>query len=150
MKRIAHESLLKLVMGELPATGMTGKASSNEARRGRSCELRRQRSSVLPTDQSLRGSTLPRPAGPMAAGNRGLRHRSRAGPPHKQRPEAHCRSFSTDSAAVRATGTTFWAAAVSGTSSSAANRQQALISAPVQSASSGGSFCWHRGRNCSR
>ncbi len=41
------------------------------------------------------------------------------------------------SAAVAATGTTFCADWTSGTSSSADNRQQALISAPVQFASSG-------------
>ena len=41
------------------------------------------------------------------------------------------------SAAVRATGTTFRAASTSGTSSRADNRQQARISAPVKSASTG-------------
>ncbi len=49
----------------------------------------------------------------------------------EQRPEAHDRNRSTDSAALTATGTTFWAAAVSGKSSNAANRQHARISAPV-------------------
>ena len=48
----------------------------------------------------------------------------------RQRPEAQVRSRSTDSAAVTATGTTFWAAAVSGKSSNAASLAQARISAP--------------------
>ena len=55
----------------------------------------------------------------------------------RHRPDAHWRSRSTDSAAVTATGTTFWAAAVSGKSRSAAKRQQALTSAPVHWSSLG-------------
>ena len=45
-------------------------------------------------------------------------------------PAAHCRSRSTDSPAVTATGTMFCAASTSGTSSRAASRQHDLISAP--------------------
>ena len=58
-------------------------------------------------------------------------------PLDEQRPLAQVRSRSTDSAAVVATGTTLRAAWVNGTSSKAANRQQARISAPVQALSSG-------------
>ena len=48
----------------------------------------------------------------------------------KHLPEAHCRSASILSPAVTATGTTFCAAWITGTSSSEANRRQDLISAP--------------------
>ncbi len=55
----------------------------------------------------------------------------------KQRPLAQLRSRSTDSPAVTATGTTFWAACTKGRSKSAASRQQARISAPVHCSSLG-------------
>ena len=55
----------------------------------------------------------------------------------RHRPAAQFRRRSTDSPAVTATGTMFCAASISGTSSSAARRQQALISAPVKSRSLG-------------
>jgi hypothetical protein len=57
----------------------------------------------------------------------------------RHRPLAQVRSFCTDSAAVTATGTTFCAACTSGTSKSAARRQQERTSAPVHW-SSGGNF----------
>src|SRR4051812_2185102 len=60
----------------------------------------------------------------------------------RHRPLAQFRSRSTDSAAVTATGTTCWAASASEMSSSAANRQHDLISAPVQSVSLG--LAWLR------
>src|SRR3712207_1390096 len=63
-------------------------------------------------------------------------------------PDAHDRSFSTDSAAVTATGTTCLAASVSDVSSNAASRQHDLISAPVQSWSLG--LLWLRILNASR
>jgi len=50
---------------------------------------------------------------------------------------AQLRNRSTDSAAVTATGTTFCAASINGTSNRAARRQHDLISAPVQTASAG-------------
>jgi hypothetical protein len=52
-------------------------------------------------------------------------------------PEAHCRNPSILSPAVTATGTTFWAAWIKGTSSKDASLQHDLISAPVQLVSSG-------------
>ena len=52
-------------------------------------------------------------------------------------PEAHCRSASILSPAVTATGTTFWAAWIRGTSRRLASRQHDLISAPVQLVPSG-------------
>ena len=55
----------------------------------------------------------------------------------KHLPEAHCLSCSILSPAVTATGTTFWAAPTSGTSSKLASLQQDLISAPVQLVSLG-------------
>src|SRR5438045_3155815 len=55
----------------------------------------------------------------------------------RQRPLAHVLSRSTDSADVMATGTMFLPASNSGMSNRADSRQQALISAPVQSASTG-------------
>src|SRR3954470_19626405 len=55
----------------------------------------------------------------------------------KHLPEAHVRNRSTDSDAVTATGTTCFAASLRETSSSAANLQHDLISAPVQSTSLG-------------
>ena len=58
----------------------------------------------------------------------------------KQRPFAHWRRRATDSDDVTATGTTFSAAWINETSSSAANRQHDLISAPVHWSSTG--FDW--------
>ena len=55
----------------------------------------------------------------------------------KHLPEAHWRNPSILSPAVTATGTTFCAAWISGTSSSDASLQHDLISAPVQLVSSG-------------
>ena len=51
----------------------------------------------------------------------------------KHRPPAQSRKRLTDSPAVTATGTTFFAASSNDTSNNAANRQQLRISAPVQS-----------------
>src|SRR4051794_9225532 len=55
----------------------------------------------------------------------------------KHLPLAHDLSFSTDSTAVTATGTMFFAASLRVMSSNADSRQQDLISAPVQSMSLG-------------
>jgi hypothetical protein len=71
---------------------------------------------------------------PLPPSNRGYTPAQSA---DRHRPEAHCRNPSILSPAVTATGTTFWAAWIKGTSSKDASLQHDLISAPVQLVSSG-------------
>jgi hypothetical protein len=82
--------------------------------------------------QSARTTRLIRPPLPTSP-----REYTPARSADRHRPEAHRRNPSILSAAVTATGTTFWAAWIKGTSSSDASRQHDLISAPVQLVSSG-------------
>ena len=121
-----------------PVDGARRRTTRPAARRGMG-RVRRRRPAIgaMPAV----GSVGRRVAADVAAGlarrrpRRGCR--GRAGRPTGSGPPAQARSRSTDSPAVTATGTMFCAASTSGTSSSAASRQHALISAPVQSRSAG-------------